>query len=452
MRGGGKHEAVTPPHSSEAEQAVIGALLLDNAALNDIADLDARHFYWPDHGRMFDVIKRLVFDRKPADVLTVSEASGFEMLVLNDLAMGTPSAANIVRYAEIVQDRWRERRLLALSGDIERSALAVGDVAEKIDKAMAGITAIAERKCKSESVLIEDALTAFLDRIDKEASGLTEVIATGLRDLDRHMAGGGRRGELAVIGARPKMGKTALTLQMARNIARKHWVLVCSQEMPVYELTSRNVAALGEINLAHMRRPDEMPDDCWGRMASAVDECRSLNLILDEQRALTLLDVRRKVMEAKRRGGCDVVIIDFLQLMVGDGDNRNQELDRISNGLKAMAGEFDVWVIVLSQLSREADKRHGAPVMTDLRDCGAIEAAADVIGMLYREFAHPLGERGEEWKHHAQLELVQRNGSPGTVNLWFSGEFQQFKDWPGMAPSRSRASGARAGAGRRSME
>jgi len=164
---------------------------------------------------------------------------------------------------------------------------------------------------------------------------------------------------------------------------------------------------------------------------------RSLNLVLDEQRALTLLDIRRKVMETKRMRGCDVVIVDYLQLMAGDGDNRNQELDRISNGLKAMAGEFDCAVVLLSQLSREADKRHGPPVMTDLRDSGAIEAAADIIALLYREVAHPMGDKGEAWKHHAQLEVVQRNGAPGTVNLWFSGEYQQFKDWDGPMPMKS---------------
>lgn len=449
-----QEKAVTPPSSAEAEQSVIGSLLLDNSSLNDLPDLESRHFYWPEHGRMFDEVRRLVIANKPADVLTVSESGGFAIKALNDIAMSVISAANVAQYAEIVIDRYRERRLLTLSDEMRQSALAVGDVAEKIDRAMAGVTAIAERKCKAESVVIEDAIAAFLDRLDLEASGQTEVISTGLRDLDELMGGGGRRGELMVIGARPKMGKTALTLQIARNSSRTHWVLVCSQEMPVYELTSRNVAALGEINLAHMRRPDRMPDDCWSRVSDGVEQSRGLKLILDEQRALTLLDVRRKVMEAKRRGGCDVVIIDFLQLMVGDGDNRNQELDRISNGLKAMAGEFDVWVIVLSQLSREADKRHGPPVMTDLRDSGAIEAAADVIGLLYREFAHPLGEKGDEWKHHAQMELVQRNGSPGTVSLWFSGEFQQFKDWYGVMPSRLKGYGSRSGSGRgsRGME
>lgn len=446
-------EALVPPHSDEAEQAVLGALLLDNSALNDLADLEPEHFYRAEYGQTFSRIKALVLAAKPADVITVSESGVLDLGAVNDLAMSVPSASNVLHYAEIVMDRWRERRLLLVGGEIAKSAVAQGDVAEKLDQAMASITSIAERRARADAVGIDQALTDFLDRFEREAAGETEVISTGLRDLDRAMNGGGRRGELMVVGARPKMGKTALTLQMVRNISTAHRVLFCSQEMPVYELMARNIAALGQINVAHMRNPSAMPEECWGRIAEAVDEMRGRLLEQDDQRALTLLDVRRKVMAAKRRGGLDVVVVDYLQLMAGaGGDNRNQELDRISNGLKALAGEFDVWVVVLSQMTREADKRHGPPVMTDLRDSGAIEAAADVIALLYREFAHPLGEKSDDWKHHAQLELVQRNGSPGTVSLWFSGEFQQFKDWSGPPPSRLKAGRTGGGGGGRARD
>jgi len=429
--------AITPPHSSEAEQAVIGALLMDNSALDKVGGLSADHFYHPELSKAFETIRVLVVANKVADVITVSEAGGGDMTALNDLVMSVPSAANVAGYAEIVMERWAERRLVSAAQETIAEAQAQGRAVEKIDRAMARLTAITSVAAKSESVPADVAVIDFLDRFQKEADGQTEVISTGLVDLDKQLAGGLRRGEVMVVGARPKMGKTALTLQMARNIGRSHWVLVCSQEMPVYELVSRNVAALGSINLADMRRPDRMPDDAWSRLTDGVECMRSLNLVLDEQRALTLLDIRRKVMETKRMRGCDVVIVDYLQLMAGDGDNRNQELDRISNGLKAMAGEFDCAVVLLSQLSREADKRHGPPVMTDLRDSGAIEAAADIIALLYREVAHPMGDKGEAWKHHAQLEVVQRNGAPGTVNLWFSGEYQQFKDWDGPMPMKS---------------
>lgn len=427
----------TPPHSDEAEQAVLGGLLLDNRAMDNVPDLERDHFYQPEYQRIFDVICQLIRAGGVADVLTVSEAGGFDLLALNELAMSVPSVANIGTYAGIVRERWVDRQLLRCADESRADAVRMGDVAEKVDRAMARLTGLASTRKASESVSVNDAVVAFLDRLEAEASGRSEVIATGLRDLDRLLAGGLRKGELMVIGARPKMGKTALTLQLARNVARTHGVLICSQEMPVYELVSRHVAALGSINLGDMRRPDKMPDQCWASVTEAVEEVRNMTMAMDDQRGLKLLDIRRKVMDAKRRSPVDVVIVDYLQLMVGDGDSRNQELDRISNGLKAMAGEFDVAVVLLSQLSREADKRHGPPVMTDLRDSGAIEAAADIIAMLYREVAHPLGEKGEEWKHHASLEVVQRNGAPGNVNLWFSGEFQQFKDWQGPPPMRS---------------
>lgn len=446
---------LVPPHNDEAEQAVLGALLMTSgAALNDVpAELVGAHFYRAQYGQVFDAIRRMVGDGRPADVITVAAECAVDVLTLSDLVSSILSARNVAHYAQIVLDRWTERQLLQASSETLDDAIApAGTPAEKLDRAQARLARIGIKGAKQESVFVHAACLAFMDRLMAEAEGTTEVISTGLRDLDELLNGGLRRGELIVIGARPKMGKTALTLQIARNVAHARHVLVCSQEMPVYELTARNVAALGSLNLGEMRRPERMGDDGWGRVSEAVERMNSLLLTMDEQRALTLLDVRRKVMECKRQRGCDVVIVDYLQLMAGDGDNRNQELDRISNGLKAMAGEFDCAVIVLSQLSREADKRHGPPVMTDLRDSGAIEAAADIIGLLYREYAHPLGEKTEDFKRYAQLEVVQRNGAPGTVPLFFHGEHQQFKDWSGPPPSRTRAGSGSRGGRRTDME
>ena len=443
-------QALVPPHSNEAEQSVLGSIMLDNLMFDHVADLiQAGHFYNPEYARIYGAIERMCMANKLADVLTVAESTGMGVGELNALCMSVHTPRNAKAYAEIVATKWVERQLMHVGSAIAATASAEGDPAEKIDKAMSALSALVVKKKAHESVDIGDALVRFLDRLQDEAQGVTEVISTGLRDLDRLLAGGLRKGELMVVGARPKMGKTAFTLQIARNVAPHHGVLICSQEMPVHELTSRHVAALGGVNLAEMRRPESMSDETWSRVSEAVEVARSYNMALDEQRALKLLDIRRKVMEEKRRRKLGLVIVDYLQLMAGDGDNRNQELDRISNGLKAMAGEFDVAVVLLSQLSREADKRHGPPVMTDLRDSGAIEAAADIIAMLYREVAHPLGEKGEMWKHHAQMEVVQRNGAPGTVDLWFSGEYQQFKDWAGARPMRMSMSRAASGGARR---
>lgn len=444
-------EALTPPQSAEAEQSVLGALLQDNAAMDRVSDLlQDGMFYRVEHAAIYGTIERLVMAGKPADVVTVHDEGGHDLQYLGALHTSVPSSAHARRYAEIVRERWLERELQRLGCEVADLADQAGKTAhEKIDAAMSRLAKLGEGRTAKESVHIDEALVAYLDHLQAESEGRTRTMSTGLKHLDRMLAGGLRAGELMVIGARPKMGKTALVLTLARNLARRHGVLICSQEMPVNELVARNVAALGSVNLADLRRGTQIPDGAWQGVTTAAEEMRGLQLVMDDQRALTLMDVRRKLIEARRRHGVDVLIIDFLQLMAGEGDNRNQELDRISNGLKALAGEFGVAVLLLSQLSREADKRSGAPVMTDLRDSGAIEAAADIIALLFREEAHPLGERGEQWKGHAQLEIVQRNGAPGHISLHFSGEYQRFSDWTLPVPQKL---GRRGGAASRGLD
>lgn len=450
-------DAAKAPHSLEAEQAVLGAVMLDAKAWDAVGDLlKADDFWWAAHRVVWQAMAERVAATRAVDLLSLHEhlvRAGLSEEVgglkyLNAVVDGCPGVRHVRSYAEIVRERSLERQLMAAGHETVAEACAADlTMPAKLDAAMKRITALAEQGATRESVHIDAAVVAYLDLLQDEAEGQGKTLSTGLRHLDRMLAGGLRPGELAVIGARPKMGKTALVLTLARNMAERVGVLVLSQEMPVTELVARNVAALGRINLADLRRGRDMPEAIWAGVTDAVERMRGLQLLLDEQRALTLMDVRRKVMEAKRRmPGLKVVVIDFLQLMSGEGDNRNQELDRISNGLKAMAGEFGLAVLLLSQLSREADKRSGAPVMTDLRDSGAIEAAADIIALLYREEAHPLGDKGPQWRGHAQLEIVQRNGAPGHISLHFSGEFQRFSDWDGPVPEKS--FGGRGGRGR----
>ncbi len=437
----GPDEAAGPIYSPEAEQAVLGSLLLDNGCIDQLADLQAEHFFVAEYRLIFERMRVMVLGGKVADVLTVAESGVSDVTGLLELQNSVFNARHVGQYAAIVVERSIERDLSRIGKEISASAQGQAPATVKVDAAMAKLTALVQTRRSRDSVSMDDAVVAFLDRLQAEADGNTDIISTGFRDLDELLAGGLRPGELFVLGARPKMGKTTLTLAMARHIARTRGVLFLSQEMPVFELVARHTSALGKVQLRALREPAKMTDDDWGRVSEAVEALRHLRLTQDDQRALTLLDVRRKVMEAKRRLGCDVVVIDFLQLMSGDGDNRNQVLDQISNGLKAMAGEFGVAVVLLSQLSREADKRHGPPVMTDLRDSGAIEAAADVIAMLYREYAHPLGQKSDQFKHYAQLEVIQRNGAPGNVPLWFGGEHQQFGDWGGAIPTRDMGKG-----------
>lgn len=431
-------QATPPPHSLEAEQAVLGALMLDNSCIDRVSDLlAAADFYLPEHRRAYESVNGMLKKGRPADVLTVFEDSGEPMQYLNAMVQSVVSSVHVRRYAQIVRERSLARQLIGIGREIEAAGhQPEGEVPEKIDAAMARLTKLGNGSAAQESVLLDAALVSFIDRLQAEADGNTKVIQTGLRGLDKLLAGGLREGELMVIGARPKMGKTALVLALARNMAHRNGVLLLSQEMPVHELVARSTAAMGSLNLADLRQAESLTTDGWARVVEAIDRMKGMRMVLDEQRALTLGDVRRKLMAAKRRQAVDVVVVDFLQLMSGNGENRNRELDDIANGLKAMAGEFKVAVILLSQMSREADKRHGPPVLTDLRDSGAIEAAADVIALLYREFAHPLGQHTEDFRQHAQLEIIQRNGAPGSINLTFNGEFQQFSDWEGPAPFR----------------
>ena len=419
------------PWSQEAEQSVLGALLLDNAAVERVAAIVAEgDFYAQAHRAIWRSMLAIIGRGLPADVITVHEDGGHDLRYLHDLRTGVVSSTNAHRYAAIVRERSVERAMIAEAGRIIERANQPGiDLADKVDQAQAAFAAMAQKRAGSrDPVAIGPAALELLQYVSDMAEGKNPAISTGLRRLDRATAGGIRPGELWVIGARPKMGKTALALALQRNMAGARGTLYLSQEMPVLQLTMRHAAALAGINLQALRAPRPEDSQMWERLSDATEQLGKLNMVQDSQGGLTLLDVRRKVMHTKRLHGVDVVTVDYLQLMAGEGDNRNAELDRISNGLKAMAMEFNVGVVLLSQLSRKADERSGAPVMSDLRDSGAIEAAADLIGMLYRDAVrNPTVEN----KQHAQLEIVaQRNGPAGTVHLQFIGEHQQFKDWP----------------------
>jgi replicative DNA helicase len=428
MSGAQQYE---PPWSQEAEQSVLGALLLDNLAFDRAADkLVEADFYAPAHRAIWRSMAQLMVHGLPADVITVHEEGGHDLKYLHDLLTSVVSSANIARYAGIVRERSLERAMIAQAGQVIERARQPGiDVADKIDQAQAAFAAMAQQRANGrDPVAIDKAALELLQYVQDMAEGKNPAISTGLRGLDRATAGGIRPGELWVIGARPKMGKTTLALALQRNMSADRGTLYLSQEMPVLQLTMRHAAALGGMNLQALRAPKPEDSEMWSRLSDATEQMQRLNMVQDSQGGLTLLDVRRKVMHAKRHHGIDVVTVDYLQLMAGEGDNRNAELDRISNGLKAMGMEFNVGVVLLSQLSRKADERSGPPVMSDLRDSGAIEAAADLIAMLYRDTVR---NPTDENKQHAQLEIVaQRNGPAGTVHLRFIGEHQRFIDWP----------------------
>lgn len=440
----------TPPHSLEAEQSVLGALLVDNNAFERVGDLlQPQCFYAYEHRRIFETIAGLVMANKPADVITVFAARSsthepHDIAELNALAQSVPSAANARRYAEIVFERWRERQLIVIGDDIATAAFKRPSLPHLVDRAVTDLLRLADSAQRDEPAELDALLTTWVDELsDMQQRGATPAIPTGLADLDKLTAGGIWPGELWAIGARPSMGKSALSLTMLRNIGRDHDALFLSQEDSKRTLVSRLVAAAGKVNLRHLRSPIGAPDSMWTGVAEATDRLRALRIRVDDQAALTLMDVRRKIQQVKRRAPqLAVVFVDYLQLMQGDAESRNRELGDIANGLKATAKDFGIGVVLLSQLNRKADERSGPPQMSDLRESGDIEGAADVIGMLYREH---MRRPTEENKHYAELHVCKnKNGPTDTLSLHFDGAHQIFSSWAGPRPfTRAGASSGR---------
>lgn len=310
--------------------------------------------------------------------------------------------------------------------------------AQLLDEGQMALARLATVKNKRDPQHINQSLAEYLTLLTDLSEGKNPAIPMGLTGLDRILNGGLRRGEMMVIGARPKHGKTALSLALARNMARDYSVLFISQEMPVMQLMHRHTAAAGTVDLGRILRADGSDREMWTRVTEAAEQLGRLNLVHDDQSAQSLMDIRRKAVQVKRQHGLDVLFVDFLQLMQGAGeDNRNRELDVISNGLKALAMDLQIGVVVLSQMNRKADESYHSPTMTHLRDSGAIEAAADQIALLFTDHAHPLSTKQDNFKGFSQLEIVaHRNGGTGLVPLHFAGQFQQISDWTGAVPER----------------
>lgn len=428
------------PHSIEAEQSVLGALLLDNDAVDRMGDLKAEHFYRGDHREIFGVITKMIRLGQPADVITVFESltnNGKAEEVgglpyLNALAQNTPSSANIGHYAEMVRDRALRRGLIAETSRLAELAKnpAGKSAAEVLDIAQTAIEQLAARRIRKEPVLARQAMLAHIDVMDGRCEGRITGIPTGLSAIDASLNGGINRGNLVIIGARPSMGKTSLSQNIATHVAERYHVLFLSQEMQTGELLDRAIASLGRINLGSILR-GVMEDEEWSRFTAAAQKIEKLNLHIDDQPALTLLDVRGKANLIKRRHGLDLLIVDYLQLMSGEGDTRNAELEVITRGLKALAKELDIGVIALSQLNRSAAKKP-LPSLSDLRDSGSIEQDADIVIFVHRD------EVDNPDTHLQGITDVfvakNRQGRLATLMLGYEGRFTQFCDFTGQRP------------------
>lgn len=425
-------ERVIEQFSIEAEQSVLGALLQDNDAIDRMGDVHTDHFYRGDHRTIFAEILRQVSAGKACDVISLNDAIGAKvedcLRYLNDMVQNTPSSANIGRYSAIVRDRAIKRSLMALGNEI--TDMASGSIEEAsvlVDRAAARLEALAISRSAQEPVRVSDEMLAHIEELERRREGTgAKPISTGYPDLDRRLSGGPRRGELIVVAGRPKMGKTAFVLNVANHIAVDYSVLVLSMEMPKAQLHDRNLASIGKISLSNLLQPAHMTDAEWGGLTQAVQKLTTMNLYLDDQGGLRLLDVRVKARLTKRKYGLDVMVVDYLQLMEGDGDNRNAQIEGITRGLKALAKELDIAIILLSQLNRELEKRpNKRPQPSDLRDSGAIEQDADAVIFLYRdEVYNP--DSMDKGTCEVDVSLC-RQGAPGRVALTFIGDQARFE-------------------------
>ena len=440
---------MTAQHFSiEAEQNLLGALMAFQGSIERIeVDLQPAHFYRSEHQAIFSAILALTSRGRTCDSIAVAdelEKSGRLDQVggsaaVFELESECASAVNVSGYARIVIERAMARQLLAAADEIIAIAGDAAPVKERIDAAQKRIMALSDssalgaREPQLVSELMQKYLTLVSERWERSGGG----ISTGFPDLDRRIGGGLAEGSLVIIAGRPAMGKTALGLQIAYNVAHgSHTALVCSQEMQDTQLIDRAVSFVGRVPLASLLTGEDMTDEHHDRYRSALARLNGLPLFLDEQGALRPADVRRKARKVKSKRGLSVLVIDYLQLMVGDkdGENRTREVTQITQDLKALAKELRCCVIALSQLNRQVEARpNKRPVMSDLRESGSIEQDADVILAPYRDEYY---NADSPYKGLAELLILKnrQGASGGFVPLSWQGEYTAFGsvfgDWP----------------------
>ncbi|RTL40547.1 MAG: replicative DNA helicase [Burkholderiales bacterium] len=428
-------DASALPWSCEAEQSVLGALLVDNAAYDRAADLLRRQdFFDTRHGDIWDAISRLVLAMKPADVVTVfdalPEAKREEiggLAYLGQLAACVPSAANLRRYAEIVRERAMQRALMQTADEALEVARGEGSFEEKSDRIGSLFATVRETGQRSKPLFVGDLMAQRVDHYNALAQGtVTPGISTGIPGLDEALGGGMWPGKVIVLAARPGVGKTSLAQQILLHGAEAgHTGLLLSQEMERTELVDRAVANLGSIGYSRLLN-GKLSNPEWQRLGPAVDRLAALPFAIDDQAALTLHDIRTKAFAIK---GLRLLAIDYVQLCAAPkgaprNHTRNDVLTEISRGIKALAKDLGLTVLLLSQLNRDVEKRSSPePTLADLRESGAIEQDADVIAFLWRV---------REYESHRLIACSlpkNRQAKPGAkLGLDFEGHYQRWRD------------------------
>ncbi|MBN8412344.1 replicative DNA helicase [Halomonas denitrificans] len=434
-----------PPHSVEAEQSVLGGLMLDNQAWDSIADrLVADDFYRYEHRLVFNAMVALAESSRPLDVVTLSEALEARdqldtvggLAYLAELARNTPSASNIRAYGDIVRERATLRKLIQAANQIADGAFSPNGrpADELVNEAERLVFQISEDRPKAGGPIgMSELLTKAVDRIDElfNMKGEMTGLSTGFRDLD-DMTSGLQPSDLVIVAGRPSMGKTTFAMNLVEHavVSSDKPVMVFSMEMPADSIMLRMLSSLGRIDQTRVRS-GQLEDEDWPRLTSAVNLLKDKQLFIDDTAALSPNEMRSRVRRVVREhGNLAMIMIDYLQLMQvpGFGDNRTGEISEISRSLKGLAKEFGCPVIALSQLNRSLEQRpNKRPVMSDLRESGAIEQDADLIGFVYRDEVY--NPDNPDNKGLAEFIIgKQRNGPIGAVHMAFIGKYTRFED------------------------
>ncbi len=440
-----EHRLKVPPNSIEAEQSLLGGLMLDNAAWEKVADLViASDFYRKDHQLIFAGIAQLAETSNPCDVVTVSEfldnrdeldaAGGLEYLAL--LSNETPGAANVGAYAKILRERSSLRALISAGNQISGNAYATEGrtASDLVDEAERLVFEIAEKGSRGQIGFrpLKNILPDAVDRIDllHQSGGDITGIPTGYKEFDK-LTAGLQAGELIVIAGRPSMGKTSLAVNIAENaaIGARVPTAIFSMEMPSQQLAFRMISSLGRVDQTHLRT-GKFPDEDWSRINTAVQLMSDAPIFIDDSASLSPTEIRARARRLKREHNLGLIVVDYLQLMQvhGSTENRATEISEISRSLKALAKELELPIIAISQLNRSVEQRTDKrPIMSDLRESGAIEQDADLIVFIYREEVYnPDTPR----KGVADISIAkQRNGPIGDFPLTFVGRFTKFENW-----------------------
>ncbi|MCF6139098.1 replicative DNA helicase [Pseudalkalibacillus berkeleyi] len=429
-----------PPHNIEAEQAVLGAVFLEPEALTTATELlMPEDFYRAAHQRIFSVMVDLSEKGEPIDLVTVtSELQDRRLLeevggvsYLSDLANSVPTAANIEYYGQIVEEKSLLRRLIRTATDIAADGYAREDEVEEIlNEAEKNILEVAQRKNAGAFVNIKDVLVDAYDNIEQLQNNKGDItgIPTGFVELDR-MTAGFQRNDLIIVAARPSVGKTAFALNIAQNVATKtdENVAIFSLEMGAEQLVMRMLCAEGNIDAQRLRTGDLQSED-WQKLTMAMGSLSNAGIYIDDTPGIRVSDIRAKCRRLKQEKGLGMILIDYMQLIRGNGksgENRQQEVSEISRSLKGLARELEVPVISLSQLSRGVESRQDKrPMMSDIRESGSIEQDADIVAFLYRDDYY---DKESEAKNIIEIIIAkQRNGPVGTVELAFVKEYNKF--------------------------